>query len=93
MLDAVVFSHQVIRPISQGLAYDATGVMLNAIVFPTYSDQRVSIPASQGLAYDATGAMLNAVIFSNQVRPVSYPVWYDATGEMLKAVVFPKYPE
>jgi hypothetical protein len=67
--------------------------MLDAVVFPTYSDQQVIVPALQGLAYDATASMLNAVIYSHQVRPVSYPLGYDATGAMLKAVVFPKYPD
>jgi hypothetical protein len=32
-------------------------------VFPTYSDQRMTVPISQGLSYDATGAMLEAVVF------------------------------
>jgi hypothetical protein len=50
------------------LAYDATGAMLNSVVFPTYPDRRVQSPPA---LYDATGAMLNAIVFSNQVRPVS----------------------
>jgi hypothetical protein len=48
------------------LTYDATGAMLDAVVFPTYSDQRIQSPSAQ---YDATGAMLDAVVFSHQLRP------------------------
>jgi hypothetical protein len=47
----------------QGLAYDATGAMLSAVVLPTYNDQLRVMPVQQGLAYDATGAMLKAVVF------------------------------
>jgi hypothetical protein len=67
------------------LAYDATGAMLNSVVFPTYPDRRVQSPAA---LYDATGAMLDAIVLSNQVRPVSRPLAYDATGVMLNALVF-----
>jgi hypothetical protein len=66
------------------LAYDATGAMLNSIVYPTYPDRRVQSPAA---LYDATGAMLNAIVLSNQVRPVSRPLAYDATASMLNAIV------
>lgn len=66
------------------LAYDATGAMLNSVVYPTYPDQRVQSPAA---LYDATGAMLNAIVFSNQVRPASRALPYDATGAMLNAIV------
>jgi hypothetical protein len=66
MLDAAVFTHQV-RSALHWLAYDATGAMLGAVVFPTYSDQQVSIPTSLGLVYDATGVMLDAVVLTNQV--------------------------
>jgi hypothetical protein len=66
------------------LAYDATGAMLNSVVFPTYPDRRVQ---SSPALYDATGAMLNAIVFSHQVRPVSKALPYDATGAMLNAIV------
>jgi hypothetical protein len=67
------------------LAYDATGAMLNSVVFPKYREQRIHSAASR---YDATGAMLNAVVFSHEAQRVSRPLAYDATGAMLNAVVF-----
>jgi hypothetical protein len=67
------------------LAYDATGAMLNSVVFPTYPDRRIQSPAA---LYDATGAMLNAIVLSNQVRPVSKALPYDATAAMKNAIVF-----
>jgi hypothetical protein len=72
------------------LTYDATGAMLDAVVFPTYSDQRIQSPSSQ---YDATGAMLDAVVFSHQLRPAFQGLAYDATDTMLDAVVFPTYSD
>jgi hypothetical protein len=66
------------------LAYDATGAMLNSVVFPTYPDQRVQSPAA---LYDATGAMLDAIVLSNQVRPASKALPYDATAAMQNAIV------
>jgi hypothetical protein len=66
------------------LAYDATGAMLNSVVYPTYPDRRVQSPAA---LYDATGAMLNAIVFSNQVRPVTRVLPYDATAAMQNAIV------
>jgi hypothetical protein len=68
------------------LAYDATGTMLNSVVFPTYPDRRVQSPAA---LYDATGAMQKAIVLPNQVRPVSRPLAYDATAAMLNAIVLP----
>jgi hypothetical protein len=62
MLDAVVCptysDQQVFAPALQGLSYDATGTMLNAVVF----SHQVR-PAFYPLRYDATGAMLEAVVF------------------------------
>jgi uncharacterized lipoprotein YajG len=77
------------------LGYDATGAMLDAVVFPTYLDQRIQSPLAQ---YDATGSMLNAVVFptysdQRMTVPISQGLSYDATGAMLEAVVFPKYPK
>jgi hypothetical protein len=70
------------------LPYDATGAMLDAVVF----SHQVQ-PAFSGLAYDATGAMLEAVVFPTYAdQPVlalpSPGLAYDATGAMLSAVVF-----
>jgi hypothetical protein len=83
-------------PQSYPLAYDATGAMVDAIVFPTYSDQLRGMPVQPGLAYDATGAMLSAVVlptYNDQLRimPVQPGLAYDATGAMLSAVVLPTY--
>jgi hypothetical protein len=77
-------SHEITQ--SFPLAYDATGAMLDAVVFPTYADQRIQSPFAQ---YDATAAMLDAVVLSHQVRPALQGLAYDATGAMLGAVVFP----
>jgi hypothetical protein len=73
---------------SFALAYDATGAMLDAVVF----SHQVQ-PAFSGLAYDATGAMLAAVVYptySDQqwAVPISQGLAYDATGAMQDAVVF-----
>jgi hypothetical protein len=83
-------------PQSYPLAYDATGAMVDAIVFPTYSDQLRVMPVQPGLAYDATGAMLSAVVlptYNDQLRimPAQQGLAYDATGAMLNAVVLPTY--
>jgi hypothetical protein len=77
-------SHEITQ--SFPLAYDATGAMLDAVVFPTYADQRIQSPFAQ---FDASAAMLDAVVFSHQVRPALQGLAYDATGAMLGAVVFP----
>jgi hypothetical protein len=79
-------SHKEIpRPFSQ--AYDATGAMLDAVVFPAYSDQRIQSPLAQ---YDATGAMLDFVVFpTHSDQQVSLQgLAYDALGTMLHAVVY-----
>jgi hypothetical protein len=81
-------SHEITQ--SFPVAYDATGAMLNAVVFPTYADQRIQSSLAQ---YDASAAMLDAVVFSHQVRPALQGLAYDATGAMLNAVVFPTYAD
>jgi hypothetical protein len=73
-------------PAPAPLAYDATGAMLNAVVYPTYPQQRAQ---SSAVLYDATGAMLNAIVLPNQVRPVSKALAYDATAAMQNAIVLP----
>lgn len=66
-------------------AYDATGAMLKAVVFPRYPERRSGIVR----AYDATGAMISAVVLPHEAQPAAFSPVYDATGVMLAAVVLP----
>jgi hypothetical protein len=75
----------VLPPAAAPLAYDATGAMLNAVVYPHYPEQRTYAHVEQ---YDATGVMQNAIVYAHRVRPVSRPLAYDATGAMLSSIVF-----
>jgi hypothetical protein len=75
----------VLPPLAAPLVYDATGAMLNAVVYPHYPEQRIYAHIEQ---YDATGAMQNAIVYAHQVRPISKALAYDATGAMQNAIVY-----